>query len=86
MGKYSIEFSKKAAKSYARLPKDYKALVDMALHKLTEGIPLDVKPLQGEKDIYRIRIGKYRLLFTLIDNVIIIVNMGSRGDIYKELH
>lgn len=83
MGKYSIEFSKKAAKSYARLPEDYKSLVDLALYKLSEGLPVDIKPILGEKDIYRIRVGRYRILFTIIDNVVLISSIGPRGDIYK---
>ncbi|MFZ3136826.1 MAG: type II toxin-antitoxin system RelE/ParE family toxin [Thermodesulfovibrionales bacterium] len=83
MGKYSIEFSKKAAKSYARLPEDYKTLVDLALYKLSEGLPVDIKPILGEKDIYRIRVGRYRILFTIIDNVVLISSIGPRGDIYK---
>ena len=83
MGKYSIEFSKKAAKSYARLPEDYKTLVDLALYKLSEGLPVDIKPILGEKDIYRIRVGRYRTLFTIIDNVVLISSIGPRGDIYK---
>ena len=83
MGKYSIEFSKKAAKSYARLPEDYKTLVDLALYKLSEGLPVDIKPILREKDIYRIRVGRYRILFTIIDNVVLISSIGPRGDIYK---
>lgn len=83
MGKYSIEFSKKAAKSYVRLPENYKSLVDLALYKLSEGLPVDIKPILGEKDIYRIRVGRYRILFTIIDNVVLISSIGPRGDIYK---
>jgi len=47
VGKYSVEFSKKAAKNYARLPEDYKSLVDLALYKLSEGLPVDIKPIIG---------------------------------------
>ena len=83
MGRYSVEFSKKAAKSYARLPEDYKSLVDLALYKLSEGLPVDIKPIIGEKDIYRIRVGQYRILFTIIDNVVLISRIGPRGDVYK---
>jgi mRNA interferase RelE/StbE len=83
MGKYSVEFSKKATKNYAQLPEDYKSLIDLALSKLSEGLPVDIKPIIGEKDIYRIRVGKYRILFTIIDNVVLISKIGPRGDVYK---
>jgi mRNA-degrading endonuclease RelE of RelBE toxin-antitoxin system len=39
VGRFEIEFSKKAAKDYKKLPKDYKVLVDLTLHKLSEGLP-----------------------------------------------
>ena len=83
MGRYKIEFSNNAAKYYKKLPKKYKDLVDMALTKISEGKQLDIKPIIGEKDVYRIRIGKYRILFIKITNTILIIKIGSRGDVYK---
>jgi mRNA interferase RelE/StbE len=83
VGRFEIEFSKKAAKDYKKLPKDYKVLVDLTLHKLSEGLPIDIKPITGEEDSYRIRIGKYRILFSIIGNAILITKIGARGDVYK---
>ena len=83
MARYKIEFSKKAAKNYKRLPEHYKAIVDLALTKLSFGKPIDIKPISGEKDIYRIRIGKYRILFIIFDDTVLITKIGSRGDVYK---
>jgi len=81
--KYKIEFSKKAVKSYKNLPADYKVLIDMVLAKLSNGIPVDIKPIRGEENTYRIRVGKYRILFTIIEDTILITKIGARGDIYK---
>jgi mRNA interferase RelE/StbE len=83
VGKYKIEFSKKAAKDYSRLPENYKSLIDLALNKLSEGIPVDIKPVIGEKDTYRIRVGRYRILFTIIGNIVLIAKIRPRGDVYK---
>jgi mRNA interferase RelE/StbE len=83
MGKYKIEFSKNAAKDYKRLPQNYKTLIDLALIKISEGLPVDIKPIIGERDTYRLRVGKYRILFTVIKDTVIITKIGSRGDIYK---
>ena len=55
MGHFKIEFSKTAAKDYKKLPRDYKALIDLALQKLSDGIPVDIKPITRERDSYRIR-------------------------------
>jgi len=60
MEKLEIELSKTAAKEYKRLPKDYRLLVDRALKKLSEGLPIDSKPVKGQEDVYRVRVGRYR--------------------------
>ncbi len=83
MGRYKIVFSKKGAKDYKSLPKNYKKLIDLTLMKIEEGLPFDIKPIKGEKNTYRIRVGKYRILFTLIKENILIVRIASRGDVYK---
>lgn len=83
MGRFKIEFSREAARYYKRLPKDYKTLVDLALLKLSEGLPADIKPIIGEKDSFRIRVGKYRILFTVIKDTLLITRIGPRGDVYK---
>ncbi|MDD3793709.1 MAG: type II toxin-antitoxin system RelE/ParE family toxin [Candidatus Gracilibacteria bacterium] len=46
---------------------------------------LDIKSLIGEKNKYRLRIGKYRFLYK-VDNEIITISIygaDSRGSIYK---
>lgn len=83
MGRFEIEFSKNAAKDYLKLPKDYKALIDLALSKLSEGMPLDIKPITGEENTYRIRVGKYRILLEIIEKTVLISRIRSRGDVYK---
>lgn len=58
MGKFEIELSKNAAKDYKKLPADYKTLVNLTLRKLSNRIPVDIKPIIGEENTYRIRVGK----------------------------
>ena len=84
MERFTIEFSKKAAKEYQKLPSKYKALVDASLRSLSKGIPTDVKPLKGEKNVYRIRVGRYRILFKKIQETLLIAKIGPRGDVYKD--
>ena len=83
MARFEIEFSKSAAKDYRKLPKDYKVLIDLVLSKLTKGIPTDITPIAGEENTYRIRVGKYRILVTIIENTALITKIGPRGDVYK---
>jgi len=49
MGRYKINFSKRAVKQYKKLPKDYKVLIDLALNKLSDGTLTDMKPVMDEK-------------------------------------
>lgn len=83
MGRLAIEFSRKAAKQYQKLPHDYKTLVDAALARLSDGVPTDLKPIEGEKDVYRVRVGRYRLLFKWSEKTLLIAKIGTRGDFYK---
>ena len=50
MGRFEIKFSKEAAKQYRKLPKEYRGLVDIALYRLSQGLELDLKPIEGETD------------------------------------
>jgi mRNA interferase RelE/StbE len=46
---------------------------------------LDIKRMQGIENRFRLRVGPYRVVYSIIDNelIIIIVKIGSRVDIYK---
>ena len=82
MGKVEIEFSKEAAK-HKKLPQGYRRLVDIALYKLSENLEIDLKPVEGKEDIYRIRVGKYRMLIRKFDKAILVFKISTRGDVYK---
>ncbi|MDR1736105.1 MAG: type II toxin-antitoxin system RelE/ParE family toxin [Oscillospiraceae bacterium] len=45
----------------------------------------DILPLSGRKNEYRLRVGDYRVIYSLYDDVVTVVVMtvGNRGDIYK---
>lgn len=46
---------------------------------------LDIKKLKGYLNRFRLRVGKYRIIYEIYDNelIIILADGGSRGDIYK---
>ena len=46
----------------------------------------DIKQMQGvNAETYRLRIGKYRAIYRLYNDILVIfiLDIGSRGDIYK---
>jgi mRNA interferase RelE/StbE len=83
LGKFEVEFSREAAKQYEKLPREYKSLVDIVLRRFSEGLELDLKPVKGQKDIYRVRVGKYRVLLRKFDKVVLVFKISTRGDVYK---
>jgi mRNA interferase RelE/StbE len=64
--KYAIYLSKKAQKEYDRLQKREKQRIKSKLEILkSDPFPVGYKKLKGQKEIFRIRIGNYRILYTV---------------------
>ncbi len=86
MAGWRIVFSDEAHKQYQKLPIGYRRNIDIILKKLTKRELIDIKPVKGEKNVYRIRLGKYRVLFTAIteDNTYFIFRISTRGGAYKK--
>ena len=84
-----VRYTKAAVKVINSLGKNMKLRIKSGIEGLTEDPPKgDIKKIQGiSPPIYRLRIGKFRVLYeyTNIDKekVLIIKDIGSRGDIYK---
>jgi len=81
---YKIIFEKKAAKFFISQPSQQKKRLARAIYRLPDG---DVKTIKGYKNFYRLRVGDYRVIFTINDSdlIIIVLTIGNRGDIYKKL-
>ena len=83
---YRIEFVRSAAKAYSRLDPVLQRRVDRELHRLGETPRhADVIRLQSADELYRVRIGDLRLLFSVEDQVllVLIVKIGQRGSLYR---
>jgi len=84
-----ILLNNKAQKAIASMDKPLKQRIRSAINGLTKLPPVgDIKPLQGVSDgSMRLRVGKYRIIYRkLIDisgEMVYIIDIGSRGDIYK---
>ena len=77
------ELSPKAAKYLLKLDSNAKNKIIKAFKNLEKEPPQgDIKKMQG-KDGFRLRIGKFRALFDITDDKIIIYDINSRGQIYK---
>ncbi len=86
--KYDIELSRIALKSMAKIPRKELLRVRERIDSLSgEPRPIDVKKIQGDENLYRIRSGNYRVLYRIFDEqiYILIVGVDHRKDIYKNL-
>lgn len=64
--------------------KDRKILLRVVLQIIQlEVEALDCKKMKGFTDIYRVRIGKWRIVFEKKESEGRIVDINTRGDIYK---
>lgn len=84
-----IEYNKKAIKYINALDKSTKQKIKIAIEGLTETPPRgDIKLLQGFSDNRkRLRVGKYQIIYNYFSEnkveILYIMNIDSRGDIYK---
>jgi len=77
-----IEFSSKAKKKYFKLPFNIRNLINVRLKDLQNEKRIDIKKLQGYKSCFRLRIGGYRVLLEMQDNVWIVFDIDTREKIY----
>ena len=73
-------FSKSTKKALERLDASTKQRIRSGIYKLPDG---DVKRLQGFSDLYRLRVGDWRIIFTMTATEIFIEDVLPRGSAYK---
>lgn len=77
-----IKYSKSAMKSIKHLNEPIKSNIKIAIEKIPQG---DIKKLRGYTNIYRLRVGDYRIIYKIISNGIFIQDILPRGEAYKRL-
>lgn len=80
---YKIIIKKKAKKFIDKLPKNERLRVAKAIEALPNGE--DIKKLKGYTNLLRLRVGDYRIIYTINHGelLVIVVDAGNRGQIYK---
>ena len=77
--KYDLH--KDARKYLEKLPKNQLGKILQAISKLPDG---DVVPYKGHHPQLRLRVGSFRVIFEYRDDVVYVLEVGSRGGIYKK--
>ncbi len=85
--RFSVRFSKSAERQILKLPKTVANRIAEKIVLLTDfpDVHLDILPVAGEINVYRLRIGDYRVLFTVFweERVITITRIAKRSVAYR---
>ena len=86
--KYGIEFTRNAVKDLKKLAKSVLRRVDTKIASLADNPrPSGIRKLENEDDLYRVRVGDYRIIYE-IDNekrIVTIARVRERGEVYDNL-
>ena len=83
MKTYKIELTHEANKFLAKRTAKERQKILSQISQLPNH--RDVKKMKGYQVLYRLRIGDYRVLYEKLDDklVILVVEIGNRGDVYR---
>ena len=86
MASYSVELTRTAEKQLRRIAKrERNRLVEAILGLVARPRPRGARKLQGYDDVYRIRVGQYRVVYEVVEDrvIVIVLKLGHRKDIYR---
>jgi mRNA interferase RelE/StbE len=86
MVEYKIEWKRSAVKELEKLPRQAVPRIVEAVGNLTQNpFPVGTRKLAGSEQTYRIRVGVYRILYSVYaDKLIVeIIRIKHRKDVYK---
>jgi mRNA interferase RelE/StbE len=86
MASYRIEIKASASKELSKLPQQMIPGIVAVIEKLAEDpYPQGVKKLKGFDQIYRIRVGEYRVVYNILKSrlIIEIIRVRHRKDAYR---
>jgi len=86
MAKYKVVISSSAEKSLKKIPKKDVGRIVVAMQRLAvHPFPVGARKLSGYEKVFRVRIGKYRVIYEVEGQklLILVLKIGHRKDIYR---
>lgn len=83
---YTVELRPSARRELLKLPRPDQRRLIRAMDALADNPrPRGIKKLAGPDDLYRIRVGDYRVVYTIQDDrlIVLVVRIGHRKDVYR---
>jgi mRNA interferase RelE/StbE len=87
MSKYKVLFERKYLKDLKYIhPSYHKAIVRAVLSLGENPRPTGYIKLKGSENLFRIRVGPYRIIYTIQDNqlIVLVLEIGDRKEIYRD--
>lgn len=79
---YVLEWKEVAVKNLEKIDKSISIRIIKKVQELANNpFNQDIKKLKGQ-ELYRLRVGDYRILFEIKNNLITIIKVGHRQNIY----
>jgi len=85
---WHIEFTSSARRRLERIHPEPRGRIETAIAALVDDPrPASAKRLVGRTEYWRIRVGSYRVVYTIEDDrlVILVLTLGHRRDVYRGL-
>ena len=85
---YTVESKPAAARALKKLAKGPQKRIAARIDQLADNPrPPGVEKLSGEQDYYRVRVGDYRIVYEVKENVllVLVIRIGHRREIYQRV-
>ena len=85
---YRIELTRDALRAMAKLDKPVRRRIQGAVDKLADDPrPAGMIALRGAPGAFRIRVGDYRIIYTVHDDrlLVVVIDIGHRSEVYRDV-
>lgn len=85
---YAVVLKPAAVRDLRKLPEDVRRRVAGRIDALSgDPRPSGAETLQGERNLYRIRVGDYRVIYQVENKelVVLVVHIGHRREVYRRM-
>ena len=86
MVEFNVEFVASAAKEFRSLPADLKYRVGLTVDSLSDNpFPVGVRKLHGQRRLYRVRVGQYRVVYEIDEQrkLVLVTRIRHRREAYR---
>ena len=86
MKRYSVEVSSSAERQLGKIQRRDQVRIARAMSGLaSDPRPAGSRKLAGYDDVYRIRVGTYRVIYSVDEGkiIVIVLKIGHRRDVYR---